>query len=556
MQTRPVWVRQRGRGSLRRSGAIAVAPAFRLRRMRARIGFLVLAILGCLGGAPAASHAASLVQLAPPGSATWPTGAPIHAAAPIGDPRVFVVERGGAVRIVKNGVLQETPFVTVPSVDTTGERGLLSIAFPWDYATTGKFYVFAVIGGAETYVRVLEFKVSSSDPDVADPASQRTVIEQRMDGATNHNGGQLAFSPTDGKLYVTIGDNATAAYARNPEELRGKVLRIDPTDPDGVGPLTYTVPSDNPTWQITGPSPRSVQNAVWAIGLRNPYRAAFSADGRLVIGDVGQGTTEEIDLGASGADFGWSPCEGPCVTPTPAYTDPRYWYTNDASTCAVIGGIVVRDASLAGLTGRYLFADLCERALRTISLDGAVDHQTVGLSTLGAVYTLYSFGEDARGCVYIADGGTLYRLAPNAGDPKACGQPFLPAPPATPKPAEPTNPGTGTGGGGTTTPGNGTGATPTPTTPKPTTPTGPTKVVYPRNCTRDGRISIKVTGGKVTTVKLVRGKKTKTLKFKRTSGRLNLDGVPKAGNAKLRISVKLKSGKTKKVDKTYKPCRA
>lgn len=520
--------------------------------MRARIGLLLLLTIGCIAGVPSAARAVALVEIAPAGAGTWPTGAPIHVSAPIGDPRVFVVERGGAARIVKDGVLQPTPFVTVPGIDTTGERGLLSIAFPWDYATTGKFYVFAVIAGADTYVRVLEFHVSAGNPDVADPGSQRTVLEQRMDGATNHNGGQLAFSPTDGKLYITIGDNATAAYARNPEELRGKVLRIDPADPDGDGPLTFTVPTDNPTWSITTPSPRTVRNAVWASGLRNPYRAAFAADGRLVIGDVGQGTTEEIDLGASGADYGWNLCEGACASPNPAYTDPRYAYTNDASTCAIIGGVVVRDASLTGLSGRYLFADLCERALRTISLDGAVDHQTVGLSTLGSIYTLYSFGEDARGCVYIADGGTVYRLAANVGDPKACAQPFLPAPPATPKPADPT-PGPGPE---PPAPGGGSTPAPTPTTPTTPKPTTPAKSPFPKNCAKDGLMSIREPSGRATTVKLVRGKRTKTLRFKRTKGRLEIQGLPESGKVRLRISVRVKGGKTKKVEKTFRPCAA
>lgn len=523
--------------------------------MRARIGLLLLVSLGCLVGTPAAARAVALVEIAPSGTGTWPTGAPIHVSAPLGDPRVFVVERGGAVRILKDGVLQPTPFVTVPGVDEQGERGALSMAFPWDYATTGKFYVFAVIAGPDTYLRVLEYRVSAANPDVADPASQRIVLQQRLDGATNHNGGQLAFSPTDGKLYVTIGENATPAYAQNPEELRGKVLRIDPADPDGDGPLTYTVPADNPTWTVssgTPPTTRNVQNAVWAMGLRNPYRASFTADGRLVIGDVGQGTTEELNLGASGANFGWPTCEGICANP--AFSNPIYQYTNDPSTCAVIGGVVVRDGSLTTLAGRYVFADLCERAFRSISVSGPVDHQAVGLPTAGPIYTLYSFGEDARGCVYVADGGTLYRLAANAGDPKSCSQPFLPAPPATPKPQTP-DPGAGAGGGQT--PGGGApnplppATNPVPTTPRPSTPPKPS---YPKNCTRGGLISIRVTGGRVTTVKLVRGKRTKTLKFKRTNGRLELTGVPKTGKVKLRISVKLKSGKTKKVDKTYRPC--
>ncbi|MFA9272532.1 MAG: sorbosone dehydrogenase family protein, partial [Baekduiaceae bacterium] len=364
--------------------------------------------------APASARGAALVPLASAGA--W-SGTPIHVASPPGDARVFVVLRGGTVRIVRGGALQPTPFLTVPSVDTSGERGLLSIAFPPDHATSGLVYVFAVVSGQ---IRILEYRIGSN-PDVADPASARIVLAQDV-VATNHIGGQLAFGP-DGMLYVTVGENAVPANSQSLSNVLGKVLRIDPR---AAGGAPYTIPVDNPFAGVPG-----ARGEIWALGLRNPYRAAFAPDGRLVIGDVGQGAFEEVNIGAAGANFGWPTCEGPCSPANPTLTNPLHTYGNPPSGCAaIITGHVVRDPDLTGLTGRFLFGDLCTQPLRTLDLSPAGPDPRVESLTTGGGNDLIGFGEDAAGCSYVLADGTAYRVGADALAGTACPHaPTIPPPP-------------------------------------------------------------------------------------------------------------------------------
>jgi glucose/arabinose dehydrogenase len=337
-----------------------------------------LALLALLLSSAAAS-AATLIPLAP--SSAW-NSTPIHGASPPGDPRLFVVERAGGVRVVEGGVLRPAPFLTVPNVDTEGERGLLSIAFAPDYATSGLFYVFTVAKGPDTLdpsgeagdLRVVEYRRSSSDPGLADPASARLVLEQDHPAATNHNGGQLAFGP-EGLLYVTMGDAANGANAQDWANDLGKLLRIDPHPPSGIG---FGAPTSNPLVGIAGAKPE-----IYALGLRNPFRASFGPGGDLVLPDVGQTTWEEVNVGRptgtaaattlAGANLGWPNCEGACTPPNPSFADPIFQYGHgpppDTTTgCAIIGGYVVRDPALTGLTGRYVYGDLCRKDLRTLDL--------------------------------------------------------------------------------------------------------------------------------------------------------------------------------------------
>lgn len=173
---------------------------------------------------------------------------------------MFVVERGGNVRIVKNGVLQPISFLVVQNVDTSGERGLLSIAFPPNYASSGLVYAFAAVAGQ---LRVIEYHVTSNR-DIADSADGRVVLAQSLGSATNHNGGQLAFGP-DGYLYVSMGENATSSNAQTATNDLGKILRIDPRQ---SGANQFTIPPGNPVDGAVGAKPE-----IWARGLRNPYRA-------------------------------------------------------------------------------------------------------------------------------------------------------------------------------------------------------------------------------------------------------------------------------------------
>jgi glucose/arabinose dehydrogenase len=378
---------------------------------------------------PGAASGAALVPLAP--SSAWPSD-PIHATAPAGDPRLFVAERGGGVRIFENGVLRPTPFLTVPNVDVGGERGLLSIAFAPDYASSGLLYVFTVakeageFGAEPGELQVVEYKRSASDPNLADEASARLVLGIPH-SATNHNGGQIAFG-RDGFLYVTIGDNANSANAQDLANLFGKVLRIDPRG--FVNDGEYGVPASNPFVGDPG-----AKEEIYALGLRNPYRASFAPDGRFVVPDVGASAWEEVNIGnLSGANLGWPLCEGACPSPPPApgLTDPFFQYGNDATDpgpeattgCAIVGGYVVRDQPLGELFGRYLYGDACRSDLRTIDFDIAGgDPRPAGLS-LPAGSSLRGFGEDSGCGLYVMTTGTAYRVAMNSSSSPSSGAPL------------------------------------------------------------------------------------------------------------------------------------
>ena len=384
--------------------------------------WVILAALIVVAVLPSAASGAALVPLAP--SSAWESP-PIHATAPPGDSRLFVVERDGGIRIFENNALKKTPFLTVPNVDTSGERGLLSMAFPPDYAKSGLFYVFTVadeageFGASPGDLQVVEYKRSASDPDLADPSTARLVIGIPH-SATHHNGGQIAFGP-DGFLYITVGDNTIPANAQDSSNLFGKVLRIDPRPGSGVG---YGVPPSNP---FVGKVPDKPE--IFALGLRNPFRASFAPNGNLLVADVGQDSWEEVNGGnLSGANLGWPICEGMCLSPQPALTDPVFQYANsetpeETTGCAIVGGYVVRDLTLPGLTGRYLYGDFCRSDLRTIDLAAADgDPRPAGLS-LPEGSDLLSFGEDSGCGIYVLTTGTAYRVAMDATAP-----PSAPAP--------------------------------------------------------------------------------------------------------------------------------
>jgi hypothetical protein len=376
------------------------------------------------------------------------TNDPIFVTAPPGDGGLWVVERAGAIRIFRSGVLRPTPFLTVPNVDASGERGLLSMAFPPDYQASRLFYVFAVAAGPDPLdpagetgdLRVVEYRDPKGTPNVADPSSARLVLRIHHP-AGNHNGGQLQFGP-DGTLYVSVGDGgATPELAQSRRSLLGKVLRIDPRAQPGGAP--YGIPPDNPF--AGGPlCPRSGGvpcPEVFSYGLRNPFRFSFDRQtGDMAIGDVGQGTWEEVDYGPrsgatstlNGANLGWSPCEGffqqgsttqPCGLR--GHRDPVFAYphsgTLEETGCAIIGGYVVRDPTLGPLVGRYLYGDLCRGDLRTLGLGVAgADPAQAGLSVGGS---LVSFGQDSRGCVYAVADGTVYRVAKQADGHPYCSLP-------------------------------------------------------------------------------------------------------------------------------------
>lgn len=392
--------------------------------------------LACLLGMADASFGAGLKRITPE---EYFGSDPVFLTSPPGDSRLFVVERGdssthqGMVRIIENGQPLAEPFLTVDNVGLENERGLMSLAFAPDYATSGLFYVFYVVnesgdafGGDGGDIRIVEYQVSAGDPDKADPASARLVFSTPH-YTTYHQGSWMAFGP-DGHLYFTIGDDGYGPNAQLKDNYFGKIMRIDPADPDGNGPASHTVPADNPFVAEAGTRPE-----IYAYGLRNPFRASFAPDGRLVVGDVGNATWEEINAGyLKGANLGWPTCEGFCTSPNPLLTDPIHSYAHDASNCAVIGGYVLQDPGMGSLAGRYLYGDLCNPNLRTLDLDAAgADPKPAGFRIPAGGGTLRSFGEDSAGCVYALTSLAVFRVVSDTATGSGCPGPADAVPAAT-----------------------------------------------------------------------------------------------------------------------------
>jgi Glucose / Sorbosone dehydrogenase len=327
----------------------------------------LLAVAFLLLAAAPASAAPELVKL---GDFTDP----VHVTSPPNDPRVFVVEQAGRIGIAGGGTFLDLTNETLNG----GERGLLSMAFAPDYASSGLLYVF-LTSRPNGDIEIREYRGGTL---------LRTLLDEPH-SASNHNGGQLQFGP-DGALYASIGDNAVIANARDPASPFGKIHRID---------------------TATGAS------SIWSSGLRNPWRFSFDAPtGDLLIGDVGSGSFEEINWSRApnagqGVDYGWGCGEGAnqsCGTPA------AFWHPN-GPFCAIIGGLVVRDPGLPTLSGRYLYGDNCNAALWSRTL-GANDGAETGLTVSG----LSSFGTDSCGHVFVASRGSdaVYRI--QDGAPSTC----------------------------------------------------------------------------------------------------------------------------------------
>src|SRR5687767_4919403 len=249
------------------------------------------------------------------------------------DGRIFVCLQGGSLRVIKNGALLPTPFVTL-TVDATGERGLLGIAFDPNFETNNFLYLYYTVTSTPRHNRVSRF---TANGDVAVAGSELPILDLENLSATNHNGGAIHFGP-DRKLYVATGENAVPSFSQSLANRLGKILRINS---DG------TIPEDNPTSfpNIAG-SPTGLNRAIWAVGLRNPFTFTFQPGTvRMHINDVGQGTWEEISVGAAGANYGWPLCEGACGTAGMA--NPIYQYSSAvAAPCAITGGAFYNPTSL------------------------------------------------------------------------------------------------------------------------------------------------------------------------------------------------------------------
>ena len=340
---------------------------------------------------------------------------PLYATSPPQDRRrLMVVEQTGRIMVVRDGKRRSTPFLDIRSkVLAGGEQGLLGLAFAPDYASSGKFYVYYT--RRDRRQAVSEFRRATADR--ASATSERPVMVM-ADPESNHNGGQLAFGPDD-LLYVGTGDgggagdeHGTRGNAQDLGSPLGKILRIDPA-PGGGRP--YSVPASNPFTGRAGARPE-----VWAYGLRNPWRFSFDrSTGDLTIGDVGQDEVEEVDFmprgQGSGANFGWRPFEG-----DRRFTDeeasgavaPVITKTHDAGWCSITGGYVVRDPQLTGLTGRYLYGDFCKGEVWSAVLGAGSATGDARVQGIPEVKLLSSFGQDARGRIYVISfGGRVSRIA-------------------------------------------------------------------------------------------------------------------------------------------------
>jgi glucose/arabinose dehydrogenase len=381
---------------------------------------------------------------------------PLFVTAPRGDSRLFIVEKTGSIRLLKNGVLQSTPFLSVP-VNTSSERGLLGLAFDPDFASNGHVYInYSAAAGNTVGVStgttvVARYTVDPANPDRVLSNSALTIITVSQD-FSNHNGGWLDFSPKDGMLYIPMGDGGSGNDPNNRGQttntLLGKLLRIDPrTDAFPTSNLRhYSVPADNPFVGGTN----TIDDPVWALGLRNPWRNTFDDNGDLYMADVGQGAREEVNYQphtSPGAEnYGWRLREGKIATPNPigstvggprptGNVDPVMDYPRSVGS-SITGGVVYRGEQLFPLIGaQYFFADYGSNIVRSMPVDqfqnlartaaGQLDgfdltafspvqiNRTAQLTSSNGspVNNFVSFGKDGAGEMYMVSiNGGVYRI--------------------------------------------------------------------------------------------------------------------------------------------------
>jgi glucose/arabinose dehydrogenase len=306
------------------------------------------------------------------------------------DGRVFVCLQGGQLRVIKNGALLATPFLTL-TPDSSGERGLLGIAFDPNFQTNNFIYVYYTATTTPRHNRVSRF---TANGDVAVAGSEVAILDlDNLSSATNHNGGAIHFGP-DGKLYVAVGENANGSNSQTLTNRLGKMLRINS---DG------TIPTDNPFFNTA----LGLNRAIWALGLRNPFTFAFQpGTGRMFINDVGQSSWEEINDGIAGSNYGWPNTEG--ATSDPAFRSPLFAYGHGSTSttgCAIAGGAFYNPTTVqfpSSYVGKYFFADLCSGWIRL--MDPATNTAT-GFAT----------GINQMVDLKVASDGSLYYLSIGAG---------------------------------------------------------------------------------------------------------------------------------------------
>lgn len=325
------------------------------------------------------------------------------------DARLFVVQQSGLIRILNpNGTINTTPFLTLTSstILSGGERGLLGLAFHPNYATNGYFYVNYTRAGDGATV-IARYSVSS-DPNIAD-ASSGTVLLTVTQPFSNHNGGSIKFG-SDGYLYIGMGDGGSGGdpgnRAQNINENLGKMLRLDV---DSASP--YGIPATNPYVGIEG------NDEIWAIGLRNPWKFSFNRlNGDLWIADVGQNAIEEINkvtapLSNAALNFGWRCYEGNvaynnsgCSAYSSTYAPIAVYVHGTTNRCSITGGYFYTGSTYPNFANKYFFADYCTGEIGWVNPNGTITWNYDGPNLIT------TFGEDKNGELYVAMGGTIYKM--------------------------------------------------------------------------------------------------------------------------------------------------
>jgi glucose/arabinose dehydrogenase len=412
-----------------------------LRRFRAGRATLLLllcaaVLAGCTQNPPAGDGGPNVP---PPGEPVQPGPVPLKLEtviarglqAPLGmevandgSGRLFIVEKGGLIRIFQDGQLLEEPFLDVSSlIRTENERGLLGLAFHPDYANNGRLFVH-YSGAARGDGIIAEYNVRPDEPNRADPTSARIVLTvNRNVGDTFHNGGQISFGPDDGYLYIAFGEGPRGNNSQQLGTLLGKILRIDVDSRDVDN--SYGIPEDNPFVGQAGARPE-----IWALGLRNPWRFSFDRDTHdLWIADVGESSWEEVNMqpanSAGGQNYGWRIMEGRhCFTGTgcdqSGLTLPRIEYGHqnspgDMCSGSVTGGFVYRGSAIPDLQGHYVFGDVCRYTVWTAAVTEGTGPLTIEFAADTGEFMPTSFGQDEAGELYLVgygleDDGTLHRL--------------------------------------------------------------------------------------------------------------------------------------------------
>ncbi|WP_343686170.1 PQQ-dependent sugar dehydrogenase [Chryseobacterium gleum] len=326
------------------------------------------------------------------------------------DSRLFVVQQNGIIKIIQpNGTINSTNFLDISSkIIFGGERGLLGLAFHPQYSANGYFFVY--YNNTAGNVTVARYSVSSTDPNVADPASEKILlsIPKPFD---NHNGGSIHFAP-DGKLWIITGDGGSGGdpnnNAQNKNSLLGKMLRIDV---DATGP--YNIPPDNP---FAGAGVDGADE-IWAYGLRNAWKFSFDlTTGNAMIADVGQGAIEEINkipVIQGGLNYGWRCYEGNNAYNTAGcaaqstMTFPVAVYDHSGGKCSITGGYVYRGSQYPSLQGKYFFADYCSTQIGILDSNNSITWTTPYSGN-----NFSTFGEDYQKGLYVAavNNGKIFKI--------------------------------------------------------------------------------------------------------------------------------------------------